>query len=387
MSQQDRELNLPPIILGGSGFSYQVHPNPQTLPVSAIIRRAFDVGIRAIDTSPYYEPSEQLMGKALASPEVSSRYAREDYTLMTKVDRISPDEFNYSPDWIRHSVKRSLKRLGTSYLDVVFCHDVEFVSVSEAVEAVGVLFELSSKVREGGGQVKFVGISGYDLDRLVHIARIVQNKYGRGLDVVQNWAQLTLQNTRLEKFGIPALREAGVSVICSSSPLASGLLRAGGVPMGKLGGWHPAPSGLRVAVAKASEWVETQNETLAGLALRFSIAKAMRSSGIEQNVRDVHTILVPEAGSALEGDAVAEFDVLRLKRINEAVEQEDLALSHRVRQLLGGWVEYDLEKGKKKQEVSLLLWPGVSTGLVMVVSLLILPRGYLPPLLSHLRWW
>jgi aryl-alcohol dehydrogenase-like predicted oxidoreductase len=33
--------------------------------------------------------------------------------------------------WIRHSVRRSLQRLHTDYLDVVYCHDVEFVTAAE----------------------------------------------------------------------------------------------------------------------------------------------------------------------------------------------------------------------------------------------------------------
>jgi aryl-alcohol dehydrogenase-like predicted oxidoreductase len=56
---------LPPLVLGGAGFSYQTHPDPKSLPVRDVIKRAFDHGLRAIDTAPYYEPSEQLLGEAL----------------------------------------------------------------------------------------------------------------------------------------------------------------------------------------------------------------------------------------------------------------------------------------------------------------------------------
>ena len=41
---------------------------------------------------------------------------------MDKVD------FDYTPATIRASVERSLKRLGTTYLDVILLHDVEFVA-------------------------------------------------------------------------------------------------------------------------------------------------------------------------------------------------------------------------------------------------------------------
>jgi aryl-alcohol dehydrogenase-like predicted oxidoreductase len=396
VSQPRQTLQLPPIVLGGSGFSYQVHPDPQSVPVSKIIRRAFDVGIRAIDTSPYYDPSEFLLGDALASPEVTSKYSRSDYILMTKVGRISVNKFDYSPAWVRQSVQNSLERLGTTYIDAVFCHDIEFVTVNEAVEAVGALFELSEK-----GLVKFVGVSGYDLDRLVYVAHAVRERYGRPLDVVQNWAQLTLQNTRLERCGVPALREASVPVICNSSPLSSGLLRANGVPVGKLGDWHPSPNGLRAAVRRASDWTEAQNSTLAALALRFSVARATRISqggvsvhtllgicsisDIEENLRAVQSILMPEvqAGNAPND---GEVNISHLKRVNEVVEQQDLVLSRKVRQMLGEWVEYDFGKGQVKQEV-LPWWPGVSAGvLVMGISFfLFTSRATLFPFFSHVR--
>lgn len=381
-----RPLKLPPIVLGGAGFSYQIHPDPTSIPIPQIIRRAFDVGLKAVDTSPYYEPSERLLGEALASPEVTSKYSRSDYVLMTKAGRISADRFDYSAGWIKKSVQRSLDRLGTSYLDVVFCHDVEFVSMEEAIEAVGALFELSEK-----GQVKFVGISGYSIDRLVRIAHTVKEQYNRPLEVVQNWAQMTLQNTRLERYGIPALRDAGVTTICNSSPLASGLLRAGDVPSGKLGDWHPSPDGLRSAVKMSSDWVESQGSTLAGLALRFSLARANRASkdgvsvytilgicslsDIERNIHAAQTIFRAKHESD-------ELNISALEEIDEDVEQEDLALCHKVRDILGDWVEYDFETGKKESKVPLWRRRRFIAAVILLVPIVAWSSGFNP-----VAWW
>jgi len=121
---------LPPLILGGAGFSYQCHPHPESLPVRDVVIKAFDSGLTAIDTSPYYEPSEQLLGNALRDPEITQKYSRENYILMTKVGRIKSDKVDYSADWVRESVTRSLTRFGTSYLDVVFCHGETFLELS-----------------------------------------------------------------------------------------------------------------------------------------------------------------------------------------------------------------------------------------------------------------
>ena len=46
-------------------------------------------------------------------------------------------DFDYSPTTIRRSVRRSLQRLHTQYLDVVYLHDVEFVAPCVAPRAEG----------------------------------------------------------------------------------------------------------------------------------------------------------------------------------------------------------------------------------------------------------
>lgn len=111
---------------------------------------------------------------------------------MTKCGRISADRFDYSSSWIYKSVERFLRRFNTTYLDVVFCHDVDFVSTETAVNAVGTLFRLAET-----GIIRRVGISGYDLAVLIRVAEQVLATYRRPVDVVQNWAQLCLQNIML----------------------------------------------------------------------------------------------------------------------------------------------------------------------------------------------
>lgn len=266
---------LPPLVLGGAGFSYQVFKNPTSAQTLQVLKHAFQLGLRAIDTSAYYHPSEILLGEALSHPDIACNYTRDQYLLMTKVGRISATQFDYSPAWVRQSVTRSLERLRTHYLDVVFCHDVEFVPEEEVLEAIGVLLEL---VR--AGQIRYIGISGYRIDILARLARRAKERYSRPLDIVQNWAQLTLQNDRLARDGLADFRDAGVSCVCNASPLAIGLLRANGVPVGDLGDFHPAPQGLRRAAKDAADYVAAQGESLATLALRYSIRRAQSVSDV-----------------------------------------------------------------------------------------------------------
>ncbi|KAF4823769.1 D-arabinose 1-dehydrogenase [Colletotrichum siamense] len=348
-------LSSPPLVMGGAGFSYQLHPDPESLPITEILLRAFELGIRSIDTSPYYEPSEQLMGAALAHADVKAKYGRGDYEIMTKIGRINENEFDYSPDWVYKSVARSLERFQTPYLDVVFCHDVEFVPKQDVITAAGVLLDLQRT-----GHIRRVGISGYDIDVLVEIAATVLERHGRPVDVVQTWAQLTLQNTQAETRGFDRLRSAGVNCVFCSSPLAVGLLRKGGIPTGLTGDWHPAPEGLRAAAAEAAKWVENNGngETFSSVALQYAIMKAKQNctasfsvstitgvssiSDLEQNVAAAKEIL--KHGSSAGSKA---SDSLRdHTELDQQTLERNAPLFEQARLILGEWVDYDFSSQK-----------------------------------------
>ncbi|KAL3420946.1 l-galactose dehydrogenase [Phlyctema vagabunda] len=337
------------IVLGGGSFTHQSHPNPETLPVRQIIQRALDSGIRTFDTSPYYGPSEELLGDAFSQPGVLANYQRNEYVLMTKVGRIKALEFDYSPAWVRKSIERSLSRLGTKYLDVVFCHDIEYVTTKAAVTAVGVLFELVLE-----GKIKYVGVSGYAIEQLIEVAKAARSTYGIPLDTVQCWGQLTLQNSRMEEEGFPGLHKAGVDTLFCSSPLVIGLLRSQGVPIGTLGDWHPAPPGLRQAVRTASLWAEEQGHNLAGIALRYSTWKCFdqsdKTSGynliiasnsveeLDSNIQSISSILRSTDHEDRKYDDVRDLAVLDTEKIAVF-----LPLFEHIRKMLGSWVNYSFQ--------------------------------------------
>ncbi|KAF2020244.1 Aldo/keto reductase, partial [Aaosphaeria arxii CBS 175.79] len=315
------------LIQGGAAWSYQLHPSPHSLPVAQTLRRALDLNIRAFDTSPYYDPSEQILGAAFQDPLISSVYPRSSYLLITKVGRVASSTFDYSPAAVRASVERSLTRFQTSYFDVVFCHDVEFVSESSALDALAVLWGLVSE-----GKIRYVGISGYPLGTLIRLAGLAREKFGRPLDVVQSWGQLTLQNSRLLSEGLEGFGAAGVGVVCASSPLGIGLLRDGGVPEGKLGDFHPAPRELRERVRKAAEVVRGRGDRMARLALRYSFWEAARERG-EGAPR---VCVIGGAGSVEEvEDFASAFEDART-----GWREEDERLVGEVREVLGDWVDY-----------------------------------------------
>lgn len=264
--------DLPPLIMGTATFNTQYNADPYALPTTELVQHALSRGIRAFDTSPYYGPAEELLGRALATESVRSIFPRETYHLLTKVGRVAGSSFDYSPSWIQYSVRCSLRRLHTSYLDVVYCHDVEFVTPAEVVTAVRELRRLRDD-----GVLRYVGISGYPVDTLSELAETVLRETGEPLDIVMSYANFTLQNTRLHTRALPRLIAAGVDVVPNASPLGMGLLRRDGVPIGSMGDFHPAPNALRRAVKRAVECASSHGEKLEVVAIRFALESWLRA--------------------------------------------------------------------------------------------------------------
>jgi D-arabinose 1-dehydrogenase len=292
-SQKNPALSqvLPPLVLGTATFNNQYNTDALSLPSTPIVHRALNFGIVAFDTSPYYGPAESLLGAAL---KCYPGYKRSEHFLQTKCGRISSDKFDYSPAWIRQSVQRSLERLSTDYLDLVFCHDVEFVSPAEVLVAVKTLRELRDQ-----GLIRYIGISGYPLDVLCLLSQQVKEMTGEPLDAVMSYAQYTLQNTALHTKGLDKLVSAGVDCVLSGSPLGMGLLRSQGVPIGALGDFHPAPAALRERCLNASMMVQAtgRGRRLEELAMRFALegwAKDGSAGGTTAKPR--RPVMLPQVG-------------------------------------------------------------------------------------------
>ncbi|PSR78298.1 Aldo/keto reductase family-domain-containing protein [Coniella lustricola] len=293
---------LPPLILGTATFNTQYVDDPARMPYTSIVSRALDLGVNAFDTSPYYGPSEILLGDALhhlttpnsANAEIADSttqtHARESYMILTKAGRIAGDSFDYSPAWIRYSVLRSLKRLHTPYLDLVYCHDVEFVSPAEVLAAVKEL----RRLRDQDGVIRHVGISGYPVDVLCELAEMIKRETGEPVDAVMSYCHCTVQNHRLVQGFMgdepePAssvasaatpteqlpplvrLKRAGVSTVLNASMLGMGLLTTRGVDHGPQAAWHPSPPPLRKACADMAAAATAANEKLERLAIRWSL--------------------------------------------------------------------------------------------------------------------
>src|SRR6266542_2455692 len=117
------------------------------------VRVALECGLNFIDTSPFYGRgmSEVLLGIALRA------VPRERYILCTKLGRYDLQHFDFSARRVAESVDVSLHRLGTDHLDIILCHDIEFVKLRQIVdETIPALRKIQK-----AGKVRFIGFSGY----------------------------------------------------------------------------------------------------------------------------------------------------------------------------------------------------------------------------------
>src|SRR5436305_13650381 len=97
--------------------------------------------------------SEVLLGIALKD------VPRDSYLLCTKLGRYDLAHFDFSARRVVESVDVSLHRMGVDHLDIMLCHDIEFVDMAQVVEET---LPALRKIREAG-KVRFIGVSGYPM--------------------------------------------------------------------------------------------------------------------------------------------------------------------------------------------------------------------------------
>ncbi|KAJ7781614.1 Aldo/keto reductase [Mycena metata] len=294
----DGPLSLPRIVFGGGALSHQY--NSEALLSSdtplRTVQLALRYGITAFDTSAYYGPSEILLGNALEA--LKDEFPRSSYQLMTKCGRYGMAEFDYTPTRIRASVKRSLERLHTEYLDVVHLHDVEFVGTEVAPRRTGIhasalleekagyglLEGEEATVRGEGDQrildafaelqkmkdeglIKHIGITGYPLYTLLRLSLLIlHNPPFKSVDVILSYSNLSLQSSAFLQFVPSLLERAHVGQLVAASPFSMGLLTSAGPPS-----WHPASPELLAATVRAAEESASKGRSLADLATGYCI--------------------------------------------------------------------------------------------------------------------
>ena len=201
-------LEVSAIGLGCMGMSTAFPPFPGKREMVSLIRTAVDHGVTLFDTAQVYGPftNEELFGEALEP-------VRDQVVIATKFGfdlegAIGPGALDSRPDTIRRSVEKSLERLRTDRIDLLYQHRVDpNVPIEEVAGTVKELIEQ--------GKVRHLGLSeaGVQTIRRAHAVQPVS--------AVQS--EYSLWWREPEDAILPTLEELGIGFV-AFSPLGKGFL-------------------------------------------------------------------------------------------------------------------------------------------------------------------
>ncbi|QLY78564.1 aldo/keto reductase [Clostridium intestinale] len=179
-----------------------------------IIKKALELGINFFDTANVYSGgiSEEILGRALKD------YAnRDEVVIATKVHgqmHKGPNGSGLSRKAIMSEIDKSLKRLGTDYVDLYIIHRWDYnTPIEETMEA------LHDVVK--AGKARYIGASAmyaWQFQKAIHVAE--KNGWTRFVSM-QNHLNLLYREEEREM--IPLCKEEKI-VLTPYSPLASGRL-------------------------------------------------------------------------------------------------------------------------------------------------------------------
>ncbi len=176
----------------------------------AMVRHAYDQGVRYFDTARVYGESESIVGKGLKG-------VRDQVYVATKVAVMKPDQ-------VRKSLETSLKQLGMDYVDAAQVH-------SPAIEAVG--FEGAMKLHaelvklRDEKMCRFIGLTTHIAFETVHRmistggfdqVLLAYGYFNKGMDTLLSNRNLELRAMCLAKahelkMGIVAMKVMGANIL------------------------------------------------------------------------------------------------------------------------------------------------------------------------------
>ena len=182
--------------------------------IKSILYAAFEAGVNFFDIADIYAKgeSERMMGKVLRE------FPRERLVISSKLFWPMSDDVNdcgLSRKHIMESIDKSLKRVGTDYFDMYFCHRYDDTTpVEETARA------MDDLVR--AGKILYWGTSEWNGAQLRKAAAVCdrRNLY---FPAVEQPQYNLLTRKRFEEDVAPVCRDLGMGTVVWS-PLASGML-------------------------------------------------------------------------------------------------------------------------------------------------------------------
>jgi L-glyceraldehyde 3-phosphate reductase len=263
---------------------------------TAMVRRAFDLGITHFDLANNYGPppgsAEDSFGKILANDLASHR---DELIISSKAGwDMWPGPYGDlgSRKYLVASLDQSLQRMGLDYVDIYYHHRPDPKTPLE--ETMGALDHI---VRQG--KALYVGISSYDPDRTRAAAAILRNL---GTPCLIHQPSYSMLNRRVEDGLLDTLAQVGIGCI-AFCPLSQGLLTSrylDGIPEdSRAASAHGSLKEAAVTQEKVAQLrqlndvAQERGQTLAQMALAWvlrweevttALIGASRPEQIEENV-------------------------------------------------------------------------------------------------------
>ena len=256
-------LSVTPICIGTSAlgsFPAQYGYEVSSERAAATLRRVFEGPVNFVDTSNEYAngESERRIGRVLA--ELGGVPA--GVVLATKVDPL-PGSRDFSGPRVRASVAESLQRLGLDQLQVVYLHDPEKITFTEATAPGGAVDALIQLREEG--VIKYLGVAGGPID-------LMRQYLATGVfETVISHNRYTLVDQSAE----PLLNDAvqrGIAFV-NAAPYGGGMLVKGPDLVPKYC-YQPASADTLDRVRKMQQICESYAVPLAAAALQFSLRES-----------------------------------------------------------------------------------------------------------------
>ncbi len=301
--------------LGVGGNTLGLKKNiPEKMAIE-LVNKALDAGITLFDSSDIYlqGQSETLLGKGLGA-------RRKDALISTKTGLPTGDP-NKNTGGLSYrrmiqACDESLKRLGTDWIDIYYCHAPDArTPMDESMRAWEHLVT--------SGRVRYVGVSNYQAWQAATLMQMQKNANFSPL--VCNEVYHSLLGRQIERELVPMARSSGMGIITYEA-------LAGGFLTGKYTKENPRPEGTRAAQFKGDE---RRDEMFPGarrfdgnlgyeiVALLSEIAKAHNCS-VPQVVL-AWTISKPWINSVIFGMTKMEHLVDNLGAVDITLSEEDIA--------------------------------------------------------------
>ncbi|WP_027894222.1 aldo/keto reductase family protein [Calidithermus chliarophilus] len=277
--------------------------------IKQIVKLAYDGGVNFFDNADAYARGlgEEMMSQALAD------FPRHTLVLSTKLFWPMSDDVNdrgLSRKHIHESIGRSLKRMGTDYVDLYFCHRHDPETPMEEIVS-----SMSSLVDRG--LILYWGTSEWPAARIVEAVQVAKAG-GWHPPVVEQPQYSMLARDRFEKEILPETERYGMGAVVWS-PLAQGMLTGRydkGIPKGSRFERYPQFASRfvteenRKKVKALKKVADSLGLTRTQLALAWvlrhkgvssAITGATKPEQIEESLGAAGVDLPPEAVEKIEG--------------------------------------------------------------------------------------